>query len=71
MRNNRKCPTCNSNNINVVNYMGIKCIVYKNCEYDESKQYEVFQRERNRRRQKEHIHHIRQGVLKEYGNNGR
>ena len=37
-----KCPECNSNNAETVNYIGISCIVCKNCGYDESRQYDVF-----------------------------
>ena len=46
MKNKNNCPKCNSNNIKVTNYLGIKCIVCKNCGYDDTKQYEVYPEEK-------------------------
>jgi len=46
------CPQCKSSKIKIVNYMGIKCIVCGNCEYDESKQYEVFPEEKKSQKAK-------------------
>jgi len=42
MKNKKKCPRCNSNEVRIIDHMGIICIVCNNCEYDESKQYEVY-----------------------------
>ena len=36
------CPKCKSNKVKVIDYLGIKCVICKNCGYDESNQYEVF-----------------------------
>lgn len=38
----KNCPKCESNNIKLIQYLGVNCIMCKNCGYDESKQYEVF-----------------------------
>jgi len=37
-----KCPKCKSNNIKVIDYIGTKCIICKDCGFDESKQFDVF-----------------------------
>ena len=41
-----KCPQCKSNNVKIINYIGVKCVVCGNCGFDESKQYEVFPEEK-------------------------
>ena len=38
----KKCPKCKLNNIKLIDYLGVKCIICRNCGYDESKQYDVF-----------------------------
>ena len=42
MKNKKACPQCNSNNIKKINYLGVNCIVCKDCGFDETKQYEVY-----------------------------
>ena len=42
MKNIKNCPKCSSNNVKIINYMGVKCIVCNNCGFDESKQFEVY-----------------------------
>ena len=48
----KNCPKCKSTNIKVINYLGIKCIICKNCGYDESKQYDVFPEKKSSQREK-------------------
>ena len=38
----RNCPKCKSSNIKIVDYLSVKCIICKDCGFDESKQYDVF-----------------------------
>jgi len=38
----RKCPKCNSKDVKLQNYLGIKAIKCGNCGFDESTVYEVF-----------------------------
>jgi len=42
MKNKKNCPKCKSNNIKIINYMNIRCIVCSECGFDGSKQYDVF-----------------------------
>lgn len=42
MKNKKNCPKCHSDNIKAVDYLGIKCIICRNCGFDETKQYEVY-----------------------------
>ena len=46
MKNKKICPKCKSNNIKIINYMDIKCVICSKCGYDESKQYDVFPEEK-------------------------
>jgi len=36
------CPRCKSENIKLVDYQGVKCLICKNCGYDETQQYEIY-----------------------------
>ena len=47
-----KCPICSSDNIKIIKYMGIDCIVCNNCGFDESSQYEVFGEEKKSQKAK-------------------
>ena len=47
-----KCPKCKSSNVKIVDYMDIKCIVCKNCGYDETKQYDVYPEEKTSQKEK-------------------
>lgn len=38
----KKCSKCNSKNIKLYNYLGIKTIKCNNCGFDESSVYEVY-----------------------------
>jgi len=40
------CPQCHSENIKLVDYMGIACTVCNDCGYDERSLYEVYPSER-------------------------
>lgn len=46
------CKHCNSTNIKIVNYLGIKCQVCSDCGYDEREAYEVFPEERSSQKAK-------------------
>ena len=46
------CPSCNSDNIKIIDYLGVKCIICNNCGLDESKQYEVFPEENKSQKEK-------------------
>ena len=52
MKNIKNCPKCSSNNVKIINYMGVKCIVCNNCGFDESKQYDVFPEEKKSQKAK-------------------
>ena len=41
------CPKCKSENIRVVDYMGVKCVICKGCKYDERDVYDVHFQERS------------------------
>ena len=48
----KNCPKCASSKIKIITYMGIKCVVCKNCGFDESKRYEVFPEEKKSQKAK-------------------
>ena len=53
MKQNKKiCPKCKSNNVKIIKYMGVKCVLCSNCGFDESKQYEVFPEEKKSQKAK-------------------
>ena len=52
MKIKKKCPKCASSKIKIIDYMGIKCVVCKNCGFDESKQYDVFPGEKKSQKAK-------------------
>lgn len=37
-----RCHKCKSKDIEIVDYLGVKCIVCRNCGFDETSQYEVY-----------------------------
>ena len=37
-----KCPKCSSKDVEIIDYLGMKCIVCAKCGYDESADYDVF-----------------------------
>lgn len=37
-----KCPKCGSSGIKIIDYMGVKCIICKDCGFDQTKDYEVY-----------------------------
>jgi late competence protein required for DNA uptake (superfamily II DNA/RNA helicase) len=51
-KNKKLCPKCKSRNIDLISYIDIKCIVCKNCGFDESKQYDVFPEEKVSQKEK-------------------
>jgi len=46
------CPKCNSENIRIIDYLGIKCIICKNCNYDETALYEVYPEQKKSAKEK-------------------
>ena len=46
------CPKCKSGNVEVSEYMGVKCIICNDCGYDESQQYEVYPEEKGSQKEK-------------------
>lgn len=46
------CPKCNSENIKVVDYLGIKCLVCNNCGFDERYYYEIYPEQRTSQKEK-------------------
>jgi len=41
------CPKCKSDNIRVIDYQGIRCVVCRDCKFDERNIYDVSYTERN------------------------
>ena len=41
------CPKCKSENIRVIDYQGIRCVVCRDCKFDERDIYDVAYTERN------------------------
>ena len=52
MKIKKSCPQCKSNNVRVIDYLGIKCIICSSCGFDESAQYEVFPEEKKSQKAK-------------------
>ena len=52
MKIKNKCPKCKSSNIKLISYRDIKCIVCKDCSFDESKEYEVYPEEKVSQKEK-------------------
>ena len=46
MKIKSKCPKCRSSNIKLISYMDIKCVVCKDCGFDESEKYDVYPEEK-------------------------
>lgn len=42
MKNKKSCPKCSSNNVKIADYLGVKCLICKNCGFDQTSQYEVY-----------------------------
>ena len=51
-KNKKLCPKCKSSDIKVISYMDIKCVVCKNCGFDETMQYDVFPEEKVSQKEK-------------------
>ncbi len=47
-----KCPKCKLDKINIIDYMGVKCIICSNCGFDETERYEVFPEEKKSQKAK-------------------
>ncbi|HII65805.1 TPA: hypothetical protein HA372_04940 [Candidatus Woesearchaeota archaeon] len=47
-----RCPRCFSDDVELVDYMGVKCIVCRACGFDETQLYEVYPEERGSQREK-------------------
>ena len=52
MPNKKSCPKCKSSKIKIISYMGVKCVVCRNCGFDESSQYEVYPEEKKSQKAK-------------------
>ena len=48
----KSCPKCKSGNVKIIDYLGVKCIVCNDCEFDESKQYDVYPEENRSQKEK-------------------
>lgn len=46
------CPKCNSENVKIVEYLGTKCIVCKECGYDEREDLEQVPEQRSSQKAK-------------------
>tara|TARA_Y100000310_G_C20663819_1_gene806326 strand:- start:1325 stop:1537 length:213 start_codon:yes stop_codon:yes gene_type:complete len=46
------CPQCSSENIKVIDYMGVKCKVCSECGLDERNLYEVYPEEKTSQKEK-------------------
>jgi len=49
---NKKCPKCKSENIKLVSYLSIKAVKCNDCDFDETKDYEIFPEQRETQREK-------------------
>ncbi len=48
----RFCLRCKSENIRVIEYLGVECIVCNDCGYDGREQYEMYPQQRTSQREK-------------------
>ncbi len=48
----KKCPKCNSEDLESVDYLNIKAVKCKKCGFDETEEYEVFPEQRETQREK-------------------
>ena len=48
----KSCPKCKSSNVKTIEYLGVECIVCKECGFDERKQYDVFPEEKKSQKEK-------------------
>ena len=48
----KNCPKCNSGNIKLVDYLGVKCVICKNCGFDETSQFEVYPEQKTSQKEK-------------------
>ena len=46
------CPKCGSDNSQAVDYLGTKCIICRNCGFDEATQYKVYPEQKTNQREK-------------------
>lgn len=49
---NKKCPHCDSEDIQIVEYMDIKCVVCNHCGFDERKEYDVYPEDKSNQKEK-------------------
>ncbi len=52
MKKETKCPKCQSKEMVVEQYMGLPCLVCKNCGYDEASQYDLYPEEKTSQKAK-------------------
>ncbi len=52
MEQKKYCPRCKSDNVRLVEYMGIQCMVCNDCGYDERQMYDINPGERSTQREK-------------------
>ena len=48
----KPCPRCFSDDAETVEYLGVQCVVCRNCGFDETALYEVYPEERGSQREK-------------------
>ena len=48
----KTCPKCGSEDINLIKYQGIECVVCKKCGYDEREEYDVYPEEKVSQKEK-------------------
>ena len=51
-KNRKLCPNCKSDDVKIISYIGIKCVVCNNCGFDESRQYDVYPEEKKSQKEK-------------------
>lgn len=47
-----KCPKCSSEDVEIIDYLGVKCRVCNKCGYDETSEYETFPQGRSSQKAK-------------------
>ncbi len=60
-KNTEKCPNCGSENTELVEYMGLRCLVCGKCGYDERNELETTPQQRETQREKRRYSPYRRG----------
>ncbi len=56
-----KCPQCHSSKVKEVDYMGLRCIVCRDCDYDERLEYDIVPEEDTNQKEKGRYHVYKKG----------